>query len=291
MALLNVQKLNKSFQSGTNKLHVIKDLNLEVERGDLVALTGTSGSGKSTLLNLIGSMDIPDSGSIKILGIDIVGKDESELTEFRLKHIGFIFQFHYLLPEFTARENIAIPAMIAGNTRKDAMKKALDILEPALVGGEARQAVGTIVLGTVEGDLHEIGKTLVGTMLAANGFEVVDLGVDKSASEFIDAVKESGANLVGASALLTTTMLRQKDLIETLKEAGLRERVMVMVGGAPVTERYANEIGADGYAADAISAVDLAIRLVGPLPNKPLAETGGIPTYAVLLPPFESLQT
>jgi 5-methyltetrahydrofolate--homocysteine methyltransferase len=101
-------------------------------------------------------------------------------------------------------------------------------------------------------------------MLAANGFEVIDVGVDKSASEFIDAVKESGANLVGASALLTTSMLKQQDLIEALKEAGLRERVMVMVGGAPVTERYAKEIGADGYAADAISAVDLALRLVGP---------------------------
>ncbi len=148
-------------------------------------------------------------------------------------------------------------------TAANAMKTALDILEPALVGDRARQVVGTVVLGTVEGDLHEIGKTLVGTMLAANGFEVIDLGVDKSVSEFIDAVKESGANLVGASALLTTSMLKQKDLIETLKEAGLRERVMVMVGGAPVTERYAKESGADGYAADAISAVDLAVRLVG----------------------------
>ena len=129
MALLNVKKLNKSFQSGASNLHVIKDLDLDVERGDLIALTGTSGSGKSTLLNLIGSMDIPDSGSIKILGIDIVGKDESELTEFRLKHIGFIFQFHYLLPEFTAQENIAIPSMIAGNTRRDAMKRALELLD------------------------------------------------------------------------------------------------------------------------------------------------------------------
>jgi 5-methyltetrahydrofolate--homocysteine methyltransferase len=149
-------------------------------------------------------------------------------------------------------------------TSAKAMQTALDILEPALVGDRAREAVGTIVLGTVEGDLHEIGKTLVGTMLAANGLEVIDVGVDKPASEFIDAVKESGANLVGASALLTTSMLKQKDLIETLKEAGLREQVMVMVGGAPVTERYAKEIGADGYAADAISAVDLALRLVGP---------------------------
>ena len=130
------------------------------------------------------------------------------------------------------------------------------------VGDQAREVVGTVVLGTVEGDLHEIGKTLVGTMLAANGFEVIDIGVDKPASEFIDAVKESGANLVGASALLTTSMLKQEDLIGALKDAGLREQVMVIVGGAPVTESYAQQIGADGYAEDAISAVDLAMRLV-----------------------------
>jgi methanogenic corrinoid protein MtbC1 len=130
------------------------------------------------------------------------------------------------------------------------------------VGNQAHEVVGTIVLGTVEGDLHEISKTLMGTMLTANGFKVIDIGVDKPASEFIDAVKESGANLVGASALLTTTMLQQENLIGALKEAGLREQVMVMVGGAPVTESYANHIGADGYAEDAISAVGLAMRLV-----------------------------
>jgi corrinoid protein of di/trimethylamine methyltransferase len=152
-----------------------------------------------------------------------------------------------------------LPELIIG---ADAMKSALDILEPALVGDQALEVVGTIVLGTVEGDLHEIGKNLVGTMLTANGFRVIDIGVDKTASEFIDAVKESGANLVGASALLTTTMLQQEKLISALKDAGLREQVMVMVGGAPVTESYANHIGADGYAEDAISAVDLAMRLV-----------------------------
>jgi 5-methyltetrahydrofolate--homocysteine methyltransferase len=152
-----------------------------------------------------------------------------------------------------------LPELIIG---ADAMKSALDILEPALVGDQVREVVGTIVLGTVEGDLHEIGKNLVGTMLIANGFKVIDIGVDKTASEFIDAVKESGANLVGASALLTTTMLQQEKLISALKDAGLREQVMVMVGGAPVTESYAKNIGADGYAENAMSAVDLAMRLV-----------------------------
>ena len=113
----------------------------------------------------------------------------------------------------------------------------------------------------MEGDLHEIGKTLVGTMLTANGFKVVDIGVDKTAAEFIAAVKESDATMVGASALLTTTMLQQENLVKALEEAGLREQVKVMVGGAPVTDSFAKQIGADGYAEDAISAVDLAMRL------------------------------
>jgi 5-methyltetrahydrofolate--homocysteine methyltransferase len=118
------------------------------------------------------------------------------------------------------------------------------------------------VLGTVEGDLHEIGKTLVGTMLTANGFLVTDIGVDKKPEEFIAAIKETDADIVGASALLTTTMLQQKKLIVSLEEAGLRESVKVMIGGAPVTEGFAEEIGADGYAEDAISSVDLAFRLI-----------------------------
>jgi len=161
--------------------------------------------------------------------------------------------------ELFASGEYFLPELVIG---ADAMKTALDILEPALIGDQAREVVGTIVLGTVEGDLHEIGKTLVGTMLTANGFKVIDIGVDKPASEFINAVKESGANLVGASALLTTTMIKQENLIGALKDAGLREQVMVMVGGAPVTESYAKQIGADGYAENAISAVDLAMRLV-----------------------------
>jgi len=143
----------------------------------------------------------------------------------------------------------------------DTMKVAMDILEPALAGGQEREVVGRVVIGTVEGDLHEIGKTLVGTMLSANGFQVTDIGVDKTAAEFIEAVKENNATIVGASALLTTTMLQQKKIIESLDEAGLKNQVKVMVGGAPVTQSYADQIGADGYAEDAISAVDIAYRL------------------------------
>jgi corrinoid protein of di/trimethylamine methyltransferase len=152
-----------------------------------------------------------------------------------------------------------LPELIIG---ADAMKFALEILEPALVGGQKRDIVGMVVIGTVAGDLHEIGKTLVGTMLTANGFKVVDIGVDKSAEDFVKAIKEHEADIVGASALLTTTMLQQKKLVEALESAGLQDKVKVMVGGAPVTDRYAQEIGAHGYAEDAISAVDIAFRLM-----------------------------
>jgi corrinoid protein of di/trimethylamine methyltransferase len=154
-----------------------------------------------------------------------------------------------------------LPELIIG---ADAMKAALDVLEPALVGGQEREVVGRVVLGTVEGDLHEIGKTLVGTMLTANGFKVTDIGVDQSPEAFVKAVQENKADIVGASALLTTTMLQQKKLIEALESAGIRDQVKVLIGGAPVTDRYAKEIGADGYAEDAISAVDIAYRLMDP---------------------------
>lgn len=160
--------------------------------------------------------------------------------------------------ELFASGEYFLPELIIG---ADAMKQALDVLEPALLGDQQREVVAKVVLGTVEGDLHEIGKTLVGTMLTANGFKVIDIGVDQPASAFVEAVKESGATIVGASALLTTTMIQQEKLIKSLDEAGLRKQVKVMVGGAPVTDSYAKQIGADGYAEDAISAVKLAFRL------------------------------
>jgi len=160
--------------------------------------------------------------------------------------------------ELFASGEYYLPDLIIG---ADAMKGALEILEPALVGDQKREVVATVVLGTVRGDLHEIGKTLVGTMLTANGFQVKDIGVDQPAAAFVDAINESGATIVGASALLTTTMLQQEKLIQALEEAGLRQKVKVMVGGAPVTDAFATRIGADGYAEDAISAVSLAFRL------------------------------
>ncbi len=162
--------------------------------------------------------------------------------------------------KFSCGEYFLPHLVMAGN----ALKAALARLEPALkAGGMTRQVAGTVVLGTVAGDIHEIGKSLVGTMLLANGFVVHDLGVDVPASKFIAAVTETGANLVGLSALLTTTMNVQRKVIQELIEAGLRDRVKVMVGGAPVGMEWAQEIGADGYAEDAVGAVALARRLVG----------------------------
>ncbi len=143
------------------------------------------------------------------------------------------------------------------------MQEAMKILEPELL--ERQQTVrsaGKVVIGTVRGDIHEIGKSLVATMLSANGFQVFDLGVDVPIDDLIAKVKETEADLVGLSALLTTTMSVQAEVIEALKKAGLRERVKVMVGGAPVTRSWAEEIGADGYAEDAIGAVELAKKLM-----------------------------
>ena len=144
----------------------------------------------------------------------------------------------------------------------DAMKAALGVLEPAMLGGKQREIVGKVVMGTVQGDLHEIGKNLVSAMLTANGFQVIDLGVDVPISEFIKAIKENNATIVGASALLTTTMKEQELLVDALEEAGLRKQVKVMIGGAPVNKEYSDQIGADGYAENAVSAVNLAFRLV-----------------------------
>ena len=143
------------------------------------------------------------------------------------------------------------------------MKQAMAVLEPELKARrqQARSA-GAVVIGTVRGDIHEIGKSLVATMLAANGFEVHDLGVDVPVDRFVETVRSTRAGLVGLSALLTTTMNGQKAVIDALEGAGLRGRVKVMVGGAPVTQKYADEIGADGWAQDAVAAVDLATRLV-----------------------------
>ena len=142
-----------------------------------------------------------------------------------------------------------------------AMKAGLALLRPHLAAANVK-AVGKVVLGTVQGDLHDIGKNLVGMMLEGAGFEVVDLGTDVSPDKFVAAVKEHKPDLIGCSALLTTTMPKMKTTIQALTEAGLRGSVKVMIGGAPVTEKYAAEIGADLYAPDASSAANRAKQAV-----------------------------
>jgi corrinoid protein of di/trimethylamine methyltransferase len=145
-----------------------------------------------------------------------------------------------------------------------AMKAAVRILEPEMTRrGTAREVVGRVVLGTIKGDIHEIGKTLVGTLLTANGFEVHDLGVDVPPETFVKRAQEVGADLIGVSALLTTTMAGQRQVVEAAQKAGLRPKVRVIVGGAPVTKEWADEIGADGFSEDAAGAVTLAKRLLG----------------------------
>jgi 5-methyltetrahydrofolate--homocysteine methyltransferase len=142
------------------------------------------------------------------------------------------------------------------------MQGALDLIRPHMLAGESTSA-GTVVIGTVEGDLHDIGKNLVAMLLQGAGFEVVNLGTGVAPEAFVEAAREHGARILGMSALLTTTLPQMAATIEALKEAGLRDSVKVMVGGAPVTAAYAEEIGADGYGANAGMAVERAKELVG----------------------------
>ena len=172
---------------------------------------------------------------------------------------GYVPGMHHVGEQF-ARGQMFLPDMMAS---AEAMRAAMAVLEPALKKqGEERPMAGVVVLGTTKGDIHEIGKTLVGTMLTAHGFRVHDLGVDVPGEKFAVKARELGADIIGVSALLTTTMRNQKGVIEALEQAGLRSQVKVMVGGAPVSRRWAEEIGADGYAKDAMSAVALARELM-----------------------------
>ena len=142
-----------------------------------------------------------------------------------------------------------------------AMQAGLKLLKPQLVRGSVK-AAGRVAIGTIKGDLHDIGKNLVAMMLEGAGFEIIDLGVDVSPQAFVDAVHE-GAQIIGMSALLTTTMSNMAGTIEALKAAGLRDKVKIMIGGAPVTEEFAKRIGADAFAPDASSATRIARQLAG----------------------------
>ena len=173
---------------------------------------------------------------------------------------GFVVGVNHVGDGFASGEMFLPDLVIAG----EVMKVAVSVLEPEMAKrGTERQMLGQVVMGTVEGDIHDIGKTLVATMLSASGFAVHDLGVDVPINTFVEKVREVNADVIGLSALLTTTMVTQRSVIEALEEAGLRSQVKVMVGGAPVTRSWAEEIGADSYSEDAIGAVAVAKELVG----------------------------
>jgi trimethylamine corrinoid protein len=158
-----------------------------------------------------------------------------------------------------AKEEYALPEVLLS---AEAMQKAMGLLEPHIPRKDVQTKLGVVVIGTVQGDIHEIGKRIVATMLEVYGFEVHDLGCDVPIEQFIEKAKELNADIVASSALMTTTMVRQKKLEEALKRAGIREKVKTMVGGAAVTQEWANLIGADGYAADVTEAVERAKKLL-----------------------------
>ena len=154
-----------------------------------------------------------------------------------------------------------LPELVMG---AEAMKRGMGVLQPALAkSGDRPKSLGHVVIGTIEGDIHDIGKTLVATMLSANGFEITDLGADVPALKFVDEAEKKGAGCIAISALLTTTMSGQRRVVEELKSRSLKGTVRVMVGGAPCSDEWAREIGADGYAGDAVAAVSLAQSLLG----------------------------
>ncbi|MCK4313155.1 corrinoid protein [Candidatus Bathyarchaeota archaeon] len=163
--------------------------------------------------------------------------------------------------KFENGELFIVHLVAAGNIAKRAIA---EVLEPLIKRAtEERKILGKIMIGTVEGDIHDIGKNIVAIMFFTAGFEVYDIGKDVSVEEFVRKARETNADIVAMSALLTTTLSAQRDVIEALKKAGMRDRVKVIVGGAPATRRWAEEIGADGYGEDAMEAVRVAKKLMG----------------------------
>jgi corrinoid protein of di/trimethylamine methyltransferase len=173
---------------------------------------------------------------------------------------GFVNGVNFVGDQFSCG-NMFLPELVMAG---EAMKAAVAVLEPELARrGSERKMLGKVVLCTVEGDIHEIGKTLVGTMLSATGFQVFDMGVDVPVMKVVEKAREVNADIVAMSALLTTTMVHQRDVIEALEDVGMRAKVKVMVGGAPVTQDWVKQIGADGYSEDAIGAARVAKHLLG----------------------------
>ncbi len=166
-----------------------------------------------------------------------------------------------MMGERFAACTIFLPELMLAAKAADA---AVSILEPeVLKKGGSRDQLGKVLLATVEGDIHDIGKNIVALVMKAAGFEVIDMGINKKSGEVLEEAKKQGVDVIGLSALLTTTIPRMKDFMELLQESGIRERFKVIVGGAPVTQEFAEMIGADGYGADATRAVEVTRRLIG----------------------------
>jgi len=178
---------------------------------------------------------------------------EEKLTPKEILNNGLIAGMDIIGAKFKKNEVYVPEVLIAAR----AMHSGMDILRPKLVETGVKN-IGKVAIGTVKGDLHDIGKNLVKMMLEGAGFEVIDLGSDVSLDEFVEAVKVHQPNIIGMSALLTTTMLSMPEIIKALEASGLRDKVKVMIGGAPITQNYADQIGADSYSPDAASAVDNA---------------------------------
>lgn len=178
---------------------------------------------------------------------------EENLTPKKILEDGLIKGMGIIGAKFKKNEVYVPEVLIAAR----AMHAGMNILKPKLIETGVEN-IGIVAIGTVKGDLHDIGKNLVKMMLEGAGFEVIDLGIDVSVDKFVEAVKEHKPNIIAMSALLTTTMVNMPEVIKALEAAGLREKVKIMIGGAPITQNYADQIGADGYSPDAASAVDNA---------------------------------
>ena len=206
------------------------------------------------LEEIAGGVERGDINLVKTLTERALAKNISAET---ILNKGLVSGMNIVGEKFKKME-IFIPEVLVS---AKAMNGGMEILKPLLVQAKVKPR-GKIVIGTVRGDLHDIGKTIVAMMLKGAGYEVLDLGTDVPKEKFLEFIKKENAGILGMSALLTTTMTSMKEVIEELKKANLRSKVKVIIGGAPITEAYAEKIGADGYAPDAASAVDLAKNLL-----------------------------
>jgi 5-methyltetrahydrofolate--homocysteine methyltransferase len=199
-------------------------------------------------------VQIGDSEAVEALVNEALSQD---LPAERIMGDGLVEGMNIVSEKFKNNECFIPEVLVSAK----AMTIGLGILKPLLAEKNVKP-LGRAVIGTIQGDLHDIGKNIVGMLLQGAGFEIIDLGADVRADRFVDSAKNENADIVGMSALLTTTMINMKTVIEGLKDAGIRESVKVIIGGAPVTQAYADQIGADGYASDAATGVDVAKKLL-----------------------------